>query len=68
MAKAAAHPIPSGDADDKRTADDGAVLLGVISALYDEDAVADTDRRSGRGEQERRVRHLVARRQLQRAL
>jgi pimeloyl-ACP methyl ester carboxylesterase len=37
MAKAAAHPIPSADADDKRTADDGAVLLGVISALYDEE-------------------------------
>ncbi len=36
MAKAAAHPIASGDAKDKRTADDGAVLLGVISALYDE--------------------------------
>jgi pimeloyl-ACP methyl ester carboxylesterase len=36
MAKAAAHPIPSGDAYDKRTADDGAVLLGVISALYDQ--------------------------------
>ena len=36
MAKAAAHPIPSGDANDKRTADDGAVLLGVISALYDQ--------------------------------
>lgn len=36
MAKAAAHPIPSGDAKDKRTADDGAVLLGVISALYDQ--------------------------------
>ena len=36
MAKAAAHPIPSGDSDDKRTVDDGAVLLGVISALYDE--------------------------------
>ncbi len=35
-AKAAAHPIPSGDSSDKRTADDGAVLLGVISALYDE--------------------------------
>jgi pimeloyl-ACP methyl ester carboxylesterase len=36
MAKAAAHPIASGNADDKRTADDGAVLLGVMSALYDE--------------------------------
>ena len=36
MAKAAAHPIPSGNSTDKRTADDGAVLLGVISALYDE--------------------------------
>jgi pimeloyl-ACP methyl ester carboxylesterase len=36
MAKAAAHPIPSGDASDKRTADDGAVLLSVGSALYDE--------------------------------
>jgi pimeloyl-ACP methyl ester carboxylesterase len=36
MAKAEAHPIASGDAKDKRTADDGAVLLGVISALYDE--------------------------------
>jgi len=36
LSKAAAHPIPSGDAADKRTADDGAVLLGVISALYDQ--------------------------------
>ena len=35
MTKAAAHPIPSGASGDKRTADDGAVLLGVISALYD---------------------------------
>ncbi len=36
MAKAAAHPIPSGTKKDKRTAGDGAVLLGVISALYDQ--------------------------------
>jgi TAP-like protein len=36
MAKAAANPIPSGDKKDKRKAGDGAVLLGVISALYDQ--------------------------------
>jgi pimeloyl-ACP methyl ester carboxylesterase len=36
MAKAAATPIPSGDKKDKRKAGDGAVLLGVISALYDQ--------------------------------
>jgi pimeloyl-ACP methyl ester carboxylesterase len=36
MAKAAASPIPSGDSKDKRKAGDGAVLLGVISALYDQ--------------------------------
>jgi pimeloyl-ACP methyl ester carboxylesterase len=36
MAKAAANPISSGDSKDKRKAGDGAVLLGVISALYDE--------------------------------
>jgi pimeloyl-ACP methyl ester carboxylesterase len=36
MAKAAANPIPSDDASDKRRAGDGAVLLGVISALYDQ--------------------------------
>jgi pimeloyl-ACP methyl ester carboxylesterase len=36
MAKAAATPIPSKNAKDKRKAGDGAVLLGVISALYDE--------------------------------
>jgi pimeloyl-ACP methyl ester carboxylesterase len=36
MAKAAANPIPSGDASDPRKAGDGAVLLGVISALYDQ--------------------------------
>jgi pimeloyl-ACP methyl ester carboxylesterase len=35
MAKAAANPIPTGNAKDKRKAGDGAVLLGVISALYD---------------------------------
>jgi pimeloyl-ACP methyl ester carboxylesterase len=36
MAKAAANPIASGDKKDKRKAADGAVLLAVISALYDE--------------------------------
>jgi pimeloyl-ACP methyl ester carboxylesterase len=36
MAKAAANPIASGDSKDKRKAGDGAVLLGVISALYDQ--------------------------------
>jgi pimeloyl-ACP methyl ester carboxylesterase len=36
MAKAAANPIPSGTKKDKRKAGDGAVLLGVISALYDQ--------------------------------
>jgi pimeloyl-ACP methyl ester carboxylesterase len=36
MAKAAANPIPSGSKNDKRKAGDGAVLLGVISALYDQ--------------------------------
>jgi pimeloyl-ACP methyl ester carboxylesterase len=36
MAKAAANPISSGDSKDKRKAGDGAVLLGVISALYDQ--------------------------------
>ena len=36
LAKAAATPIPSGNASDKRSAGDGAVLLGVISALYDQ--------------------------------
>jgi pimeloyl-ACP methyl ester carboxylesterase len=35
MAKAAANPIASGDKNDKRKAADGAVLLAVISALYD---------------------------------
>jgi pimeloyl-ACP methyl ester carboxylesterase len=35
MAKAAAHPIPSADPKEKRRAGDGAVLLGVASALYD---------------------------------
>jgi pimeloyl-ACP methyl ester carboxylesterase len=36
MAKAAAAPIASKNAKDKRKAADGAVLLGVISALYDQ--------------------------------
>ena len=36
MAKAAANSIASGDKKDKRKAADGAVLLAVISALYDE--------------------------------
>jgi pimeloyl-ACP methyl ester carboxylesterase len=36
LVKAAATPIPSKDAKDKRKAGDGAVLLGVISALYDQ--------------------------------
>ena len=36
MAKAAANPIASGDKKDKRKAADGAVLLAVISALYDQ--------------------------------
>jgi pimeloyl-ACP methyl ester carboxylesterase len=36
MAKAAANPIPSGTTKDKRKAGDGAILLGVISALYDQ--------------------------------
>jgi len=36
MAKAAAKPIPSSDTSDKRKAADGAVMLAVISALYDQ--------------------------------
>ncbi|MGH3266689.1 MAG: alpha/beta hydrolase, partial [Trebonia sp.] len=36
MAKANAEPIPSGDSKDDRVAKGGAVLLAVISALYDE--------------------------------
>jgi pimeloyl-ACP methyl ester carboxylesterase len=36
MAKTDAKPIRSGDASDKRTANDGAVFLAVISALYDQ--------------------------------
>jgi pimeloyl-ACP methyl ester carboxylesterase len=35
MAKAAANPIPSTNPQEKRRAGDGAVLLGVASALYD---------------------------------
>ena len=35
MQRAAAHPIPSGDASDRRKATDGHVLLAVIQALYD---------------------------------
>jgi pimeloyl-ACP methyl ester carboxylesterase len=36
MAQADAHPIPSSDHHDKRVAKSGAVLLAVLSALYDE--------------------------------
>jgi pimeloyl-ACP methyl ester carboxylesterase len=36
MAKADAHPIPSGNKSDPRVAQAGAILLAVISALYDE--------------------------------
>ncbi|MDQ1485660.1 MAG: hypothetical protein QOJ62_1353 [Actinomycetota bacterium] len=38
MKRAAAHPIPSGDASDGRKATDGHVLLAVIQALYDPNA------------------------------
>jgi pimeloyl-ACP methyl ester carboxylesterase len=36
MATSDQHPIPSGNSKDKRVVESGAVLLAVISALYDE--------------------------------